>query len=77
MNKSEKQLFEFLKFKAQHDKKIILMLSPQGDNTIIERESVNLCSVHLKNNIYRFGGISEKVYNKMVKKYHKKIIYEK
>ena len=71
MNKSEKQLADFLK--AKKDYSIYMSLIPQGDNTMIEKEAINLCEVEVYINlsrlVYRFGGISEKVYNKLVAKY--------
>jgi len=69
MNASEKQLADFLAFKHKHYPVIHLLLRPQGDNTIIEKQAVNLCEVEIYGNTYRFGGISEKVYDNMVKKY--------
>ena len=71
MNQSEKQLAEFLKSKK--DYQIFMTLTPQGDNTMIEKEAINLCEVEVYINlsklVYRFGGISEKVYDKLVVKY--------
>jgi len=69
MNVSEKQLKGFLQFKYDAFKVIHLRLIPQGDNTTIEKASVNMCEVEIHGNTYCFGGISEKVYDDMVKKY--------
>lgn len=69
MNLSEKQLAGFLAFKSKHYQVIHLSLKPQGDNTTIEKKAVNLCVVEIHGKTYLFGGISEKVYDEMVKKY--------
>jgi hypothetical protein len=68
MNQSEKQLSDFLEFKKNYYT-IKMTLRPQGDNTIIEKEPINLCEVEIKNNKYTFGGISEKVYDELVVMY--------
>jgi len=69
MNASEKQLADFLAFKHKHYPVIHLLLRPQGDNTIIEKQAVNLCEVEIYCKTYRFGGFSGKGYDNMVKKY--------
>ena len=69
MNESEKQLSEFLEFKSSGKQVIHLSLRPQGDNTIIEKSAINLCEVKVHGNTFFFGGISEKMYDEMVKKY--------
>ena len=70
MNASEKQLADFLAIKSGYYPVIHLSLRPQGDNTIIEKQAINLCEVEVHGNTFRFGGISEKVYDEMVKKYN-------
>lgn len=65
MNESEKQLQEFLEFKFQGGFETWLRLNPQGDNTIICPEPVNLCTVSIKDNQYLFGGISERFFSEM------------
>jgi succinylglutamate desuccinylase len=70
-NQSEKQLSNFLK--RNTNECMSLELHPQGDLTIISKTQINLCSVTLlKGRIYKFGGISEKFYDKMVDRYHMK-----
>ena len=66
-NDSEAQLFWFLRF--NHKSKIEMSLRPQGDNTIIEKEAVNLCEVRIEDRTYLFGGIREAVYNNFVMLY--------
>lgn len=64
MNASEKQLKEFLE-----SREIIggITLRPQGDETMIREEAVNLCTV---DNKYLFGGISNTFYDSMVEKFN-------
>jgi hypothetical protein len=66
MNLSEIQLTEFLEFKKDGNYIMHLSLMPQGDNTIIEKEALNLCKVKVHGNEYLFGGISETVYDRLV-----------
>lgn len=83
MNASEKQLDSFLESKKGENIKI--RLRPQGDQTIILPEEVNLCVVtklldgreidpltkipYFKEYNWFFGGISEKVFNYLIDKY--------
>lgn len=69
-NQSEKQLREFLEFKNDDGFRIYLQLSPQGDNTTFLKDSINLCTVTVKQREYFFGGISEGFYDKMADKFH-------
>ena len=69
MNESEKQLQDFLEFKFQGGYETWLKLSPQGDANIICPEPVNLCTVTIKDQQFLFGGISEKFYDEMVRKF--------
>lgn len=82
MNASEKQLAEFLESKHEAGEKIKATLRPQGDQTIILSEEVNLCKVSIKtkhedeprmyyyvNRHYYFGGISEKVFDQLINQY--------
>jgi hypothetical protein len=43
-----------------------MSLRPQGDNTIIEKEAVNLCEVRIEDRTYTFGGIREHIYDNFV-----------
>lgn len=61
-NESEAQLFWFLHHNREI-KKIEMSLRPQGDNTIIQEEAVNLCEVRIEDRTYLFGGIREGIYN--------------
>jgi len=70
-NASEQQVLEYVKAfydsicstTAEH----VFMLKPQGDNTIIEKEAVNLMIININDKRYIFGGISEKFYMEVVK----------
>lgn len=66
-NKSELQLQSFLQHIEQ--RYTTLCLSPQGDNTMIEKDAINLCTVSSFGKDYIFGGISESFYDKMVSQY--------
>lgn len=68
LNESETQLFSFLQ-NQQDTNNMDLYLYPQGDNTIIQKEAVNLCMVEINNHRYQFGGIREEVYDHFVKLY--------
>jgi hypothetical protein len=70
MNESENQLLELLDSLDGTWKQ--LRLIPQGDDTIIRKEAMNLCEVEAGGRTYTFGGISEKVYDYMVVNYHNK-----
>jgi hypothetical protein len=60
-NDSEAQLYWFLQ--GNYKLKIELSLRPQGDNTIILKEAVNLCEVKIEDKTYFFGGIREHIYD--------------
>jgi len=66
-NVSEKQLHDFL----IHTENVYtqLSLSPQGDNTMIEKDAKNMCTVRNNGKEYQFGGISEVFYDDMVSQY--------
>jgi len=66
-NNSEMQLQSFLSH--VDESYTTLSLRPQGDNTIIEKDAVNICIVHNKGKDYYFGGISEYYYDRMVARY--------
>ena len=72
-NASEKQLKDFLK--ANKAVATSFRLRPQGDYTIIEsKEARNMAEVHIPQvkgspNVFMFGGIREKYYDKLYKKY--------
>lgn len=66
-NQSEVQLNSFLEQKK--DTYLELELRPQGDNTAIGGNAVNLCTVMVHGNEYYFGGISEAFYDRMVTTY--------
>jgi len=67
INESENQLHDFLEFKK--DTCTLLLLRPQGGNTIIEKTAVNLCEVTIEGKVYSFGGIRESFYDEMVLQY--------
>lgn len=67
INESENQLYEFLEFKK--DTCTLLLLRPQGDNTIIEKTAINICEVKIEGKVYSFGGIRESFYDEMVLQY--------
>lgn len=73
-NQSEQQLKQFLKYRKA--KVIKFTLSPQGDNTTISKDSINLCVIHTEYREYSFGGISENFYDKMYLKFGKKEKYK-
>lgn len=67
-NASEKELKELLKhFKGQP--KVELRLTPCGMNTTIDKKATNICEVVTEGNLYSFGGIREKFFDKMNTKY--------
>ena len=72
-NASEKQLKDFIK--ANKNIATSFRLRPQGANTIIDnKEAINMAEIHIpqpKGNVneYKFGGIREKYYDKLYKKY--------
>lgn len=72
-NASEKQLKDFLK--ANKNVVTSFRLRPQGTNTIIDdKKAINMAEIHTpqsKGNVneYNFGGIREKYYDKLYKKY--------
>lgn len=71
-NASEKQLKCFLK--GNKDVATSFRLKPQGDFTIISsKDAIYLAEVHIPatkgTNIFLFGGIREKYYNKLYKNY--------
>ncbi len=66
-NKSEQQLQNFLIHRE--DNYTSLSLKPQGDNTIIQEDAINLCIVTSFGIEYFFGGISESFYDSMVNQY--------
>jgi len=67
-NESEKELKAFLKhFKGQT--KVELKLTPCGMNTTIDTKATNICEVVTESNLYTFGGIRERFFDRMSKKY--------
>ena len=74
-NDSEKQLKDFLKVNSNIVKCFILRT--QGANSIIDnKKAINMAEVHIPQpkgnpNEYKFGGIREKYYDKLYKKYSK------
>ena len=66
-NDSEAQLFWFLQ--SNYKSKIKMSLRPQGDNTIIQKEAVNLCEVRIEDRTYLFGGIRKAIYDNFVMLY--------
>ena len=76
-NESEAQLFWFLQHKHEFNVgKIEMSLRPQGDNTTIQEDAVNLCEVRIENKVYLFGGIREGIYNNFAALYDHREKYE-
>lgn len=73
-NQSEQQLKQFLK--ESETKGMAFTLRPQGNNTTISKESINLCIIYTEYREYKFGGISENFYDKMYLKFGKKEKYK-
>jgi len=44
-------------------------LTPCGMNTTIDKKAINICEVVTESNLYTFGGIRERYFDKMVTKY--------
>lgn len=65
-NVSEQQVLEFVEAFEIDVEDGTFLLRPQGDNTIIEKEAINLMIINVNNKRYSFGGISEKFYNEVV-----------
>lgn len=71
-NASEQQVLEYVK--SFYDiicstlgfNKCVFRLKPQGDNTCIEKEAINLMEINVNNKCYLFGGISDKFYMEVV-----------
>ena len=66
-NDSEKQLHLFLNH--IRNSYTTMSLQPQGDETMISQNQVNLCTVTNNGKEYRFGGISDSYYMRMVAMY--------
>jgi hypothetical protein len=67
MTQSEKQLKYFLVH--VETSYTTLSLCPQGDDTTINKEPINMCEVTNKGKLYRFGGISEAFFDNMVSEF--------
>ena len=72
MNISESHLYAHLQTLKRNGKVIHLSLHPQGDNTTIEPEPINLCKIETHGKKYTYGGISEPVYDWLVERFHHK-----
>ena len=75
-NDSEKQVLEHLNvlesdvFEMYDKNEVCFRLRPQGMNTIIEKNAVNLMEINIPNgNCYIFGGITESFYDYIVNHY--------
>jgi len=68
-NASEKQVVEHLEMLTDAIVKPlshVFGLKPQGMNTIIEKEAINLMTIRVTGYLYTFGGITEKFYDEVV-----------
>ena len=65
-NASERQLWNFLNHLKSPERIIHLSLRPQGMETVIFPNAINLAQVEGHGQTYFFGGISESFYDSMV-----------
>jgi hypothetical protein len=67
-NASEKELKAFLKHIKDYPK-VELRLTPCGMNTVVDTKATNICEITTESNLYTFGGIRERFFDKMSNKY--------